>query len=73
MSIFDNRVSWALFYLKKAGLLEGTKRGFYKITQDGLDAIAQNPVEIDTKYLKRFPKFQEFMQSKDKEDVIIYT
>lgn len=31
MPIFDNRVSWALFYLKKAGLLEGTRRGFYRI------------------------------------------
>jgi restriction system protein len=36
MPIFDNRVGWTLFYLKKAGLLEGTKRGFYRITQEGL-------------------------------------
>ena len=68
MPIFDNRVGWTLFYLKKAGLLEGTKRGFYRITQEGLEVTAQNPPEIDTKYLKRFPKFQEFMQPKDKEE-----
>ena len=28
MPIFDNRIGWTLFYLKKAGLLEGTERGF---------------------------------------------
>jgi restriction system protein len=52
--------------------LEGTRRGFYRITQEGLmaysDVISQNPPEIDTKYLKRFPKFQEFIQPKDKEE-----
>ena len=68
MPIFDNRVGWTQFHLKKAGLLEATRRGFYKITQEGLDVVAQKPVEIDVKYLKRFPKFQEFMQPKDKEE-----
>lgn len=28
MPIFDNRVGWTLFYLKKAGLLEGTNNIF---------------------------------------------
>jgi restriction system protein len=32
--IFDNRVGWALYYLKRAGLLEGMKRGYYRITQE---------------------------------------
>ena len=69
MTIFDNRVGWTLFYLKKAALLEGTKLGFYRITQEGLEVTAQNPSEIDTKYLKRFPKFQEFMQPKEDEAI----
>jgi restriction system protein len=68
MPIFDNRVGWTQFHLKKAGLLEATRRGFYRITQEGLDVIAQKPIEIDVKYLKRFPKFQEFIQPKDKEE-----
>ena len=48
--------------------MEATRRGFYRITQEGLDAVAQKPIEIDVKYLKRFPKFQEFIQPKDKEE-----
>ena len=36
MPIFDNRVGWTQFHLKKAGLLEATRRGFYRITQEGL-------------------------------------
>jgi restriction system protein len=71
MPIFDNRVGWTLFYLKKAGLLEGTRRGFYRVTQEGLDVVAQKPVEIDTKYLKHFPKFREFIQSKNEEEEVI--
>jgi restriction system protein len=68
MPIFDNRVGWTQSYLKKAGLLEATRRGFYRITQEGLDVVAQKPREIDVKYLKRFPKFQEFVQPKNKEE-----
>jgi restriction system protein len=68
MPIFDNRVGWTQTYLKKAGLLEATKRGFYRITQEGLDVVAQKPREIDVKYLKRFPKFQEFVLPKNKEE-----
>ena len=30
---FSNRVGWAKVYLKKAGLIESTRRGYYKITQ----------------------------------------
>ncbi len=30
---FVNRVGWAATYMKKAGLLESTRRGFFKITE----------------------------------------
>ena len=30
-AIFDNRVSWAKTYLKKAGLLDYTRRSYFKI------------------------------------------
>ena len=36
---FDNRVGWARTYMKKAGLLESTRRGYLRITEltrDGL-------------------------------------
>jgi restriction system protein len=34
--IIDNRVGWARTFLKKAGLLESTKRSYFKITDLGL-------------------------------------
>jgi len=34
---FNNRVRWARLYQEKAGLIETTKRGVYKITSRGLD------------------------------------
>jgi restriction system protein len=32
---FDNRVAWAIVYLRKAGLLESTRRGLFRITGRG--------------------------------------
>ena len=46
-AIFDNRVGWARTYLKKAGLIESTRRGFFRITDRGLQVLKQNPAKID--------------------------
>jgi restriction system protein len=58
--IFDNRVGWARTYMKKAGLIESTRRGFFKITQRGLEALKLNPPEINDKFLRQYPEFMEF-------------
>jgi len=58
--IFDNRVGWARAYLKKAGLIESTRRGFVKITQRGLDTLSQKPDIINVKFLKQFPEIKEY-------------
>jgi len=57
---FINRVGWAATYMKKAGLLEATRRGFYRITQRGLDVLKKKPKKIDVKLLTQYPEFQEF-------------
>ena len=62
--IFDNRVGWARTYLKKAGLVESTRRGFVKITSRGLEVLSQNPDLINVKFLKQFPEFIEFQNAK---------
>lgn len=59
-SKFDNRVGWARTYLKKAGLLESTGRGRLRITQRGLDLLATNPKELNSKSLTQFPEFVQF-------------
>jgi hypothetical protein len=58
--LVDNRVAWARTYLGKAGLIEGTKRGYFRITKRGLQVLRENPAEISSKYLERFPEFVKF-------------
>jgi restriction system protein len=53
------RTGWSLSYLKKAGLLESTRRGCYRITPLGLDQLGKNLERIDSKYLLQFPAFSE--------------
>ena len=57
--IFYNRVFWAKAHLKMAGLIENIKRGHFKITHLGKDAINKKPKEINLKYLKQFPGYLE--------------
>lgn len=66
--IFDNRVGWARTYMKKAGLLKSTRRGYFKITQRGTEVLSQKPQRIDVSFLKQFPEFVEFQTSKKEPD-----
>jgi len=69
-SIFDNRVGWAKTYIKKAGLIEITRRSYFKITKRGLEVLQENPKEINVRYLKQFPEFLEFLAPKrEKEEL----
>jgi restriction system protein len=63
--ILGNRVRWARLYLDKAGLLESTQRGAYKITEKGLRVLKEKPSEINVAYLKQFPDFMEFKEPKE--------
>jgi restriction system protein len=68
---FDNRVGWARTYLKKAGLLESTRRGYYRITDRGQGVVRQSPPEIDRAFLMQFPEFVEFQRpSRDKAEMV---
>lgn len=58
--IFHNRVGWARTYLKKAGLFDTTRRGYFKITERGLDILRRNPPKIDRPFLDQFKEFREF-------------
>lgn len=61
---FVNRVGWAATYMKKAGLLETTRRGYYQITPRGLELLKKNPKTINVKLLKQYPEFIEFQKLK---------
>jgi len=41
--VFYNRVGWARTYLKKAGLIEDPRRGYFQITERGKFVLEGNP------------------------------
>ena len=59
-TMFANRVHWAKTYLVKAGLAEGTRRGYYRITPRGQAALADVMATINNAYLDQFKEFQDF-------------
>lgn len=63
--VFINRVGWARTYLSKAELLVSTKRGFFKISNRGVEILNQNLPSINNKILKQFPEFNEFQNRKN--------
>jgi restriction system protein len=65
--VFASRVSWACTYLKKAGILVATRRGFSRITDRGAEVLKANPVRIDNEFLDRFAEFREF-RARSKKD-----
>jgi restriction system protein len=64
--LFNNRVAWALTYIRKAGLVESPKRGIFQITDRGQHVLSQGLEKIDSKFLIRFPEFVEFKSIKKK-------
>jgi restriction system protein len=66
-SRFANRVNWAKAYLAKAGLVENTRRGYFRITPRGQAALADAAATINNAYLDQFKEFQDF-KAKENED-----
>jgi restriction system protein len=58
-----NRVAWVRTYLYKAGLIEQVSRGNYKISEQGLKTLNENPSSIDVKYLRSLAPFQNWMKT----------
>jgi restriction system protein len=59
-TVIRNRAGWARTYLKKAGLIESTRRGFFRLTERGRTVLASKPARIDVKFLEQFPEFVTF-------------
>ena len=59
-AVFDNRVNWAKTYLGKAGLLMPVGRGVVRVSDSGRSVLAEQPSQLDSRYLTRFPEFQAF-------------
>ncbi len=61
-TLFANRVHWAKTYLSKAGLIELTRRAYFRITDRGRQVMASRPQRIDNTFLKQFAEFRQFTE-----------
>lgn len=61
-TVFYNRVGWARTYMKQAGLLDSTRRGYLRITERGLAVLGEGLSKIDTSYLEQFAEFRQFKE-----------
>jgi restriction system protein len=61
---FRNRTAWAKSYLTQAGVLESSRRGFFKITERGHGLLKDSPSRITIKELEQFPEFVQFRSTK---------
>lgn len=55
-----NRLNWAKSYLGQAGLIESTKRGYFRATEAGRKALQSGLTKVDKSYLEQFPSYLEF-------------
>lgn len=67
--VFNNRVGWAMTYLKKAGLISSPLRATVVITDLGKQVLAKKPNKIDINYLRTFSSFLNFVRG-DRNDVV---
>lgn len=67
--VFNNRVGWAMTYLKKAGLISSPLRATVVITDLGKQVLAKKPNKIDVNYLRTFSSFLNFVRG-DRNDVV---
>ena len=68
-TIFANRVHWAKTYLGKAGLIESTRRGYFKISPRGRKIAETKPTRIDNDFLSQFEEFEKFRRRSEQEDL----
>lgn len=67
-SRFENRVQWAIQYLRRSGLLSNVSRGQYRISERGKTVLATGPAKLDVKFLRQFPEFLEFVDKRSDDD-----
>lgn len=65
---FNNRVAWAKSYLVQAKVLESPRRGYFRITDRGMDLHKQGQQRIDVKILHQYEEFVEFHKAKTKDE-----
>ena len=62
--VFTNRISWAILYLGRAGLVEKVRRGVWRLTVEGERVLDQAPPRIDMNFLCNYPAYVEWRHGK---------
>jgi restriction system protein len=57
---FTNRVAWAKAHLLSAGLIKSIKRGYYRISESGMEVLSKKPDQINMKYLDQFRDYKNW-------------
>ncbi len=65
-SVFLNRVSWAVMYLERAGLVRRVRRAVYKLTEDGAKVLNRDLPRVDLSVLQRYPAFVQWQETVNK-------
>jgi len=61
--MINNIAGWTKTHLKKAGLVENPRHGVVKITDRGLQVLAERPERIDIRFLLQYPEYAAFRDS----------
>ena len=67
--VMYNRTAWAKTYLKRAGLLEQPRRGYFKISERGEKVLKSSPASINMKFLEQFPEYVAFRDNQGQSEV----
>lgn len=60
--VLDNRVHWAITYVKQAGLIESPTRGYVRLTDEGARVQADQSISLDESFLTKYDSFRAFRQ-----------
>lgn len=60
--LYHDRISWAISYLKQAGLLERPRRGVYRLSSRGVDVLRSHPGRVNNELLNQFEEFRKFLR-----------
>lgn len=61
--VVRHRTGWSGFHLRKAGLVDDSKRGILRITDEGKKLLATKPTSLSESVLMLFPKYQAWRKA----------
>ncbi|MCZ0939546.1 MAG: restriction endonuclease [Caldilineaceae bacterium] len=59
-TVFTNRVSWAVIFMERAGLIQRSSRGVYQLADEGRSVLQRAPKLINLELLSKYPSFVEW-------------